>query len=321
MMLNKVSVIIPAHNEEKMIAESLRTVLMLDYPDLEVIICLDGCTDDTEYVVNDVIGKYKTNKRVTILKNNKRLGKATTIMRLLKVATGEIIILNDADWKFVTNNEKFDKLINIFDNPNIGGVHLGTTLGFVGDLKRASNIKSILYLGNAWSCILITKYQKEKFTKKIDGVLYADKNKMIYPFMIDIFRKNIIDNINTPCDDGEFTDQILHKGYELVVLEEGYPVFEDMNRILTVDDVIKTKIRGAKGRDLLESKPNMKQNKFYFLIFPYILLNIFEVKPMRAKIGLLAWIFLTIISLLFKSLLLQNNYSDKELWKMKVRRV
>jgi len=45
----KVSVIIPAYNEEKYLADCLKTVLELDYPkeQLEIIVVDDGSTDKT----------------------------------------------------------------------------------------------------------------------------------------------------------------------------------------------------------------------------------------------------------------------------------
>lgn len=321
-MTHSVSVIIPAHDEEKMIGKSLREVLKLDYLNIEVLVCLDGCTDGTEHVVNGVIGKHKTpDKKVIIIKNKERLGKAATIMKLLNAATGEIIILNDADWKLVSNKEEFNRLVECFDNPKVGGVHLGTTLSFLENVEQASNIKSTLYLGNAWSCILATRYQRERFTKNINGTLYADKNKMLYPFMIDIFRKDLIKDIHTTCDDGEFTYQILQKGFEVRVVEEdGYPRFEDMNRRLTVKDVMKTKIRGEAGRKILAKEIDARFSKFYFKIFIYMLSNIFKVKTLRAKIGLLTWLCLTLISLVISKQLIRSSHSAKEMWSMKVRR-
>lgn len=127
-MVIKVSFIIPAHNEEKMIDKSLGALLKLNYTDMEITICLDGCADDTESVINSTITKYNIlNKQIKIIKNSERMGKAATIMKLLKASTGKIIILNDAEWEFKATHEEFLKLINSFDDPKIGGVHIGTT--------------------------------------------------------------------------------------------------------------------------------------------------------------------------------------------------
>jgi cellulose synthase/poly-beta-1,6-N-acetylglucosamine synthase-like glycosyltransferase len=42
-----ISVLVPAHNEEKNIADSVRSLLALDYPELEIIVVNDGSTDGT----------------------------------------------------------------------------------------------------------------------------------------------------------------------------------------------------------------------------------------------------------------------------------
>ncbi len=47
----KISFLIPAHNEEKIIGKTLDNLFNLPYNNYEVIIGLDGCTDNTEQIV------------------------------------------------------------------------------------------------------------------------------------------------------------------------------------------------------------------------------------------------------------------------------
>ncbi len=55
--LPKISVIIPAHNEEEMISDAIASILNCDYPNFEIIIAADRCSDKTVSVVSDWIAK------------------------------------------------------------------------------------------------------------------------------------------------------------------------------------------------------------------------------------------------------------------------
>ena len=48
-----ITLVAPAHNEEKSIRVSIRTLLELDYPELEVIVVNDGSKDRTLEELND----------------------------------------------------------------------------------------------------------------------------------------------------------------------------------------------------------------------------------------------------------------------------
>ncbi len=56
-----ISVILPARNEEKCIAESVRSMLALDYSEVEVIVVNDGSTDGTLDVLRQHFGLVRTN--------------------------------------------------------------------------------------------------------------------------------------------------------------------------------------------------------------------------------------------------------------------
>lgn len=54
-----ISIVIPAYNEEKYILKTLQSLAAQDFRDYEVIVVANGCTDDTEKVVQSQAAKVK----------------------------------------------------------------------------------------------------------------------------------------------------------------------------------------------------------------------------------------------------------------------
>jgi len=94
----RVSVLIPARNEEKNIATCLDHLLAQDYDSFEIIVLDDHSQDRTPAIVND----YARNHAHVILINGQTLppgwtGKNWACHQLAQVAVGDIIIFTDAD--------------------------------------------------------------------------------------------------------------------------------------------------------------------------------------------------------------------------------
>ncbi|VWX47211.1 glycosyltransferase [Novosphingobium sp. 9U] len=111
-----VCVIIPAYNEERVIAASVARVLASDYPALQVIVADDGSKDGTSRVVADAFG---ADPRVTLL-TLANGGKASALNRALRQADGEVIIALDADTQF--EPETIRRLVRWFADPRLGAV-------------------------------------------------------------------------------------------------------------------------------------------------------------------------------------------------------
>lgn len=86
----KVSIIIPAYNEEKVIANTIEGLLETKYPHKEIIFVDDGSTDSTLSIAS----KYKEKIRILHKENG---GKATALNYGIVYAKGEIIVVVDAD--------------------------------------------------------------------------------------------------------------------------------------------------------------------------------------------------------------------------------
>ncbi len=89
----KVSVLIPAHNEERVIGNALAAATAIDYPTYEVVVVDDGSTDDTRSVVESYARRGKV-RLITKLQNE---GKAMALNDALPCLNGDIVLIMDAD--------------------------------------------------------------------------------------------------------------------------------------------------------------------------------------------------------------------------------
>ncbi len=121
--IKKVSIVIPAYNEEKTIGELLKKVVDVDIPiKKEVIIVNDGSTDNTEKIVQDFIKKYKNLQNLDIiLINKKNEGKGSALKLGISKSSGDIIIIQDADLEYDPND--YMKLIKPIMNGNFKVVY------------------------------------------------------------------------------------------------------------------------------------------------------------------------------------------------------
>lgn len=89
-----VSVVMPAYNAEKYIAEAIESILNQTYKNFEFIIVNDGSTDNTL----NIIKKYaKKDKRIKVISNETNMGIAKTRNNYLKIVKGKYIATQDAD--------------------------------------------------------------------------------------------------------------------------------------------------------------------------------------------------------------------------------
>ncbi|MEA3430721.1 MAG: glycosyltransferase [Nanoarchaeota archaeon] len=112
----KVTIIVPAYNEEETIALTLNSLLELDYPKhkLEILVVNDGSTDKTE-----VVAKTFSDKGVKVF-SKKNGGKGLALNFALKHATGDFVGALDAD-SFV-DKYALKRILGHFDNPNVMAV-------------------------------------------------------------------------------------------------------------------------------------------------------------------------------------------------------
>lgn len=114
-----VSVIMPAYNVEKLISDSIESVLSQTYTNFELIVIDDCSKDQTVKVVESLILK---DHRIKLVKNIKNKGVAETRNVGLDQAKGNVVAFLDSDDRWVEN--KLEKQLAIFDkNPDIDIVY------------------------------------------------------------------------------------------------------------------------------------------------------------------------------------------------------
>ena len=86
----KISIVIPAYNEEKVIANTIEGLIETKYPNKEIIFVDDGSKDATLSIAS----RYKDQIRVLHKENG---GKATALNYGMVYAKGEIVVIVDAD--------------------------------------------------------------------------------------------------------------------------------------------------------------------------------------------------------------------------------
>jgi dolichyl-phosphate beta-glucosyltransferase len=107
------SLIIPVYNEEKRIGKTLIKVFdFFEKNNIEhEIILVDDCSGDNTL---EIISKYKD--RITVLKNDKNMGKGYSVRKGMLYAKGDLLLFSDADLSTpIEELDKFLKYIDEFD--------------------------------------------------------------------------------------------------------------------------------------------------------------------------------------------------------------
>lgn len=111
-MIQKLSIIIPAYNEEKTIVEVLETLIKLElhhHIQKEIIIVNDFSSDGTAKHIENFIQKNTTNTTVSLYNQPYNQGKGAALRLGIQKATGDFLIPQDADLELIP--EDINKLL------------------------------------------------------------------------------------------------------------------------------------------------------------------------------------------------------------------
>ncbi|MBA2864907.1 glycosyltransferase family 2 protein [Methanococcus maripaludis] len=157
----KLSVIIPAYNEEKTVLKTLEEVVAVNLQiDKEIIVVNDGSTDKTEEIIENSIKKFPESNIKLLSKKNG--GKGSALKEGIRKSTGELIIIQDADLEYDPSD--YSKLIqpileetaNVvygsrIKNKDNGYSHVSFLIGGIG-VTLATNVLYGVFLTDEPTC-------------------------------------------------------------------------------------------------------------------------------------------------------------------------
>lgn len=200
----KLSIIIPVFNEEKTILEMLKKVQDVKIAGVEkqIIIVNDGSSDSTGKKISGLTARSK----VEVLSHARNRGKGAAVKTGIKNATGDYIIIQDADLEY--NPSDITKLVKpILDGES--EVVYGTRLKRLPSFSREEKTPQFLlhYVGN-------------KFLSLITSILYGQwitDMETCYK----LFPKKVVEDMKLNARGFEFEPEITAK-----LLKKGYKILE-----------------------------------------------------------------------------------------------
>jgi cellulose synthase/poly-beta-1,6-N-acetylglucosamine synthase-like glycosyltransferase len=224
----RVTIIVPVYNEETMIAPALRSLLLLDYPSLEIIVVDDGSTDRTLERASALEGRYgDTTLRVVSKRNG---GKASALNAGIALAESEFVLCMDGDSRLDRGTVR--AAMRHFADPRIGAV--------------AGNVK-VVNRDNVWTCLQALEYLEGlNMARRAQGFLRVVN---IIPGPIGVFRRRALlgvggYDVDTFAEDADLTLKLLTAGWHVAYEERAIAYTEAPERFI---DLVKQRYRWTRG--------------------------------------------------------------------------
>ena len=112
-----ISILIPAHNEESVVALAVKRALAIRWPELDVIVIDDASTDDTRSAVSEFVEAGL----IRVLHKPVNEGKSMALNDATRICRGELLLVLDADGQ--TDPAVFEWMVPRFvDAPRVAAV-------------------------------------------------------------------------------------------------------------------------------------------------------------------------------------------------------
>jgi peptidoglycan-N-acetylglucosamine deacetylase len=196
-----VTVIVPAYNEEKVIEQTVRSVLASDYPNLHTIVVDDGSSDRTTQVVEEKFAQEIADGRVRLL-TKKNAGKAEALNYALRFTDDEIYVGIDADTVIAPN--AISLLVPHFADPGVAAV--------AGNAKVGNRVN----LWTRWQALeYITSQNFERRALNVFGAVSVVPGA-IGAWRVAAVRQSGGYHLDTVAEDADLTMSLLENGWRVV---------------------------------------------------------------------------------------------------------
>ncbi len=203
----KLTIIIPVFNEDKTVSEIIRRVKKVKLAKgvtKEIIVVDDGSTDKSPKMIAKI-------KKIKFYRHAVNKGKGAAIRTGLSKATGDIILIQDADLEY--NPRYYPKLLK-------------TILEGKSKVVYGTRLKNYpLRLLGAKKTPLITHYLGNKFLSLVTNVLYGNRLSDMET-CYKVFLRECVETIKLNANRFEFEPEITAK-----ILKRGYKITEVPIRI------------------------------------------------------------------------------------------
>lgn len=230
----KVSVMIPAWNEETGLLTTIDSLLKSTYRNVELVVVNDGSTDGSHELMRNFLRRYrvipKKDKIKLIYHYKQNGGKGAALNTAIEYATGDILLSIDADC--VVMPDTIQSFVRAFVDPEV--------MAAVGNVK----------VGNTQHVLGVVQYLEFLFSfyfKKADSVMNT-----IYiiggaagAFRREVFERLGMYNAKNITEDIELSVRIQSAGMRIVYVPDALVYTEGASRI---QDLMKQRLRWKRGR-------------------------------------------------------------------------
>lgn len=213
--LPRLSIVIPIYNEAELIATVLEHVRAIDYDNLQLVLVDDCSTDGTAEILQQEAAKPNT----IVLRHDKNRGKGAAIVTGIAQATGDIIIIQDADMEYDPND--IPAVVMPIVRGEVDVCYGSRFRGKIVGMRFPNRVGNILL---AWAATLL-------FGQRITDEATAYK----------AFRRHVLEEITLRAQRFDFcpevTAKVLRKGHRIKEVPVSYRArtFEEGKKVRWTD--------------------------------------------------------------------------------------